>query len=180
MTRYEMIHKEKVEYEILERYKLELAELTTIGFDDVHHTREVIFPFSALLLFFLYPALKFGKEIVRIEKPLRYVLLNPLVLNHQYDSYAHVFGMGTKFITHFSDDTLLITCSYPTENILKPKKQYFRYGQRSKIGVSAAWQQHQERILDLEQKGRETVQQLSLEYFEKMMHRDDKMMLGWG
>jgi hypothetical protein len=177
ITTYEEIHKDKIEYKIHERYKREIDELTALGFGDLHFTREVTFPLSALLMFWVYLPMKFGGEIFTIEKPLRYVLLNPLLLNYQYDSYVNIFSMGVKFVTMFSDNTCLISCNYDTRQYVNPQKGVFRYSSRHKIAIHECFEQHINHIAMLEKAGHQTDEALSLPRFEESMVIDDKVLL---
>jgi len=176
MTHYEEIHKDKVEYRLQQRYHDELSALRAIGFDEVHHTREVVFPLSALCFFYLYPFLKLKGEIIQIEHPMRYVLFNPLILNYEYGTYAHVFGLGTKFMTLCTDGTLITSTTYRTVKVVKPKRKLYCYGGK-KSTIADAWGKHQQYISVLENQGHHIDLELSLPKFEQLMHRDDKAML---
>lgn len=176
MTYYQEIHKDKIEYQLQHAYRDELTQLAAVGFDEVHHTREVVFPLSALFFFPLYPYLKFKGEVVRIESPLRYVLLNPLVLNHAYATYAHVFGLGVKFMTLFTDDIMLTSANYRTVKVIKPNRKIYSYGGK-KSTIADAWEKHLTYLHGLEADGHEVDDDLSLPKFEHLMHRDDKAML---
>ncbi|MCB9460791.1 MAG: hypothetical protein H6670_14160 [Anaerolineaceae bacterium] len=177
MIRYEVIHKQKIEYRLQERYQQEIKQLEALGFHDLYHTREVVFPFSALFLLWLYPILKMNREVLQIEMPLRYVLLNPLLLNREYDTYAHVFGLGTKFATLFADNTMLITTNYSETRIVKPELKIYHYSLPKLTPLGKVWNAHIDHIADIETKGRETNSDLSIENFEKIMLRDDKALL---
>jgi hypothetical protein len=72
LTQYEAIHKSKLEYQLKERYQNEITQLEKLGFSELHFVREVTFPFSAVVLFWMYPVLKGRGEIFHIEKPLRF------------------------------------------------------------------------------------------------------------
>lgn len=176
MTYYQEIHKDKLEYDLQQRYAEELSQLETFGFDDVRHTREVVFPFSALIFFPLYPFFKYKREIFQIEAPLRFVIFNPLALNYPYGTYAHVFGLGVKFITQFTDETLLTSANYVTTRVVKPKRKLYAYG-GTPMPLSEAWKRHQGFLHELEADSCEVDTDLTLPKFEKVMHRDDKAML---
>ena len=178
MIHYQEIHKDKVEYELQQRYKDELHQLHQLGFDELHHTREVSFPFSVIPLFYVYPLLKSSREVFRIVFPLRYVLLNPLVLNREYDSYALISGIGIKIATLFTDETLLYSANYPTPTIVKPERKIYRYGTHvTKAPIEKTWIEHQQHIFDLEASGLETDSDLTLLKFEQAMRRDDKALI---
>ena len=176
MTYYQEIHKDKVEYQLQQQYDSELKILHALGFDELHHTREVVFPLSALLFCYMYPILKVKGEIVRIESPMRFVLFNPLVLNHDEATYAHVFGLGVKFMTLFTDDTILTSTNYRTVKVVKPKRKIYAYGGKHK-SVADAWTRHQTYLRELETDGHVPDYDLSLAKFEHLMHRDDKAMI---
>lgn len=176
MTYYQEIHKDKLEYQLHQSYRDELADLAQVGFDDIHHTREVVFPFSALFFCYLYPILKLKGEILRIESPLRFVLFNPLVLNHEYATYAHVFGLGVKFMTLFTDDTMLTSTTYRTVKVVKPKRKLYGYGGKNAT-IDVAWKKHMTYLRGLEAEGCIPDPDLSIPKFEYLMHRDDKAML---
>ena len=175
ISQFEEIHKEKVEYRVYESYKKEIHELETLGFDDLHITREVVFPLSALFLFWVYPALKFGGEIFTIEKPLRYVVLNPLTLNYEYDTYVHVFKMGVMFFTLFKGKGMLVSCNYVLTSYNKPKQALYRYSAKSSI--SQCFVDHKIRIAEMENAGMVTDDELSLLKFELAMAHDTKASL---
>jgi hypothetical protein len=177
ITTFEEIHKDKVEYKIHERYKREIDELQALGFDDLHFTREVTFPFSAVFLFPIYFEMKRHGETFVIEKPLRFVILNPLLLNYQYDTYVNIFTLGIKFVTMFTDNTCLISCNYDTRQYVNPKKGVFRYSSRHKMPIQECFEQHINHIAMLEKAGHQTDEALSLPRFEESMVIDDKVLL---
>jgi hypothetical protein len=177
ITQFEEIHKEKVESRIHQRYQREINQLQGLGFEELHYTRELVFPFSALFLCFIYVPLKWDGEIFNIEKPLRYVVLNPLLLNHHYDTYVHVFTMGVKFVTRFRDGTLLASCNYDTRKYIKPEKGIYRYSMPNHTDIGDCFAKHIERIEYLEGCGHETDDELTLKKFEAAMQLDDKVLL---
>lgn len=177
MTYYQEIHKDKIEYELQQKYSSELAELQSLGFDEIYHTREVVFPLSALLFPYMYPIMRLKGEVVKIESPLRFVLLYPVIFNRAYDTYAHAFGMGVKFATLFMDDTVLISTNYRSKSVIKPERKIYRYTSNKSSSITELWQQHQHRIVNIEKKGCETQPDMSMGHYERIMHRDDKAIL---
>src|SRR5688500_10342024 len=169
----EEIQKQKVEYQIYERYKTEISELQKLGFEDLQFTREVSFPFSALLMFFAYFPMRMAGEIVRVEGPLRFVLFHPLLLHHEYDTYGQAFGMGVKLLTLLEDNGVLISCNYPTTNYVNPKRGLFRYDAPSGTSIAACFEAHQNRIEMLEKSGHVVNRQLNLNNYEIVQHLDD-------
>jgi hypothetical protein len=180
VTQIEIIHKSKIGYQIQERYQKEISAVEKLGFGNMIHTREVTFPFSFLVFFWLYPYLKYKKEIFHIEKPLRYVTLAPLLFNNELDSYCGVFGLGTRFVTAFVDGIVIISCTYPFASYSKPDLKIYKYSpEEQAAAINDVWEQHQERILSIERKGFETDHLLSVDKYEEYMQRDDRAMLGY-
>lgn len=177
IAHYEEIHKAKIEYQIHERYHKEIQELETLGFHDLYFTREVTFPFSVIFMFWAYFPMKAHSEIFQIEKPFRFVLLNPLLLNRDYDCYVNIFGMGAKFVTLFQNGGVLYSCNYPTNEYFNSKKQIYRYAPRENISIAETWENHQARIEALEASGLVTDNELHLAKFERVMALEDKILL---
>lgn len=177
LAHYEEIHKSKVEQEIYERYQKEIRELETLGFHDLNFAREVTFPLSALLMFWSYFPMKAAGEIFRIEKPLRFVLLSPLLLHQEFDSYAHIFGLGTKFVTVFRNGGILYSCNYVTNKHNNTKNHIYRYSADEKEPIGETWYKHQRRIEVLEAEGLVTDSDLQLAKFERAMSVEDKILL---
>lgn len=173
----EEIQKQKVEYQIYERYKNEISEMQALGFTDLQFTREVTFPFSALLMFFTYFPMKAEGEIFRVERPLRFVLFHPLLLHHEYDSYGQAFGMGVKFLTLLEGNGVLISCNYPSTKHVNPKRGLFRYDAPKGTSVAACFEAHQNRIEMLEKSGHIVNRQLNLNNYEIVQSLDDVAQL---
>ncbi|HEX2905682.1 MAG TPA: hypothetical protein VHO69_02400 [Phototrophicaceae bacterium] len=181
LATYEPIQKSKVEYQIQDRYQREITELKTLGFRDLSYTREVFFPYSVLVFFFLYPIMRLNREIFHIEAPLRYVLLSPLLVSEAAGTYAFVFGRGVKFYTECQDGTVLLSCTFPGADDRHPESQFYGFYARAKNerAIATVWQQHQARIKQLEQAGAPALLSLSLEHFESLSQREDHALL-WG
>jgi hypothetical protein len=171
----EVIHKDKIEYRIHERYHKEISELSRLGFSNLLFTREVSFPMSSLFMFWIYPFLKFNREIVQVEQPFRYVLLNPLLIHHESNSYASVFGLGTKFVTAFTDGSVLISYTNARMSHANSNLKIVSYSPNDhEESISTTWKRHQERILSFEHKGFESDYLLSVDKYEEYMQRADR------
>lgn len=177
ITQFEEIHKGKIEYQIHERYQHEIKSLNQLGFSDLHFTREITFPLSAVFMCWAALPMKAAGEIFSVEKPFRFVLFNPLMLNYEFDTYANVFGMGVKFVTLFRGKGVLISCNYETKRYINPKKGIYRYGANPKMSIEECFSRHRSRIEKLEEDGLITDEELSLPKFERGMEYDDMVLL---
>jgi hypothetical protein len=180
LTHYQAVHKSKLEYQIKARFQTEISQLDELGFTSLHFIREITFPFSAVFLFWMYPVLKYQREIFHFEAPLRFIILQPLLLNYDFSSYCNTSSEGTKFVTRFQDGTTVISCNYQGIVFEKPNLKIFKYlPVQAGESLSTTWDSHMDRILALEQEGFETDNELSLEKFEEIVQREDRAMLGY-
>jgi hypothetical protein len=179
ITSYESIHKSKIESQIQARYQIAINDLSVLRFGNLQHVREVTFPLSVIIFFFMYPLLKRRGDIFRIESPLRFVLMHPLLFNYEYSTYVTVDGAGTTFLTLFMDDTILMTHNHHNFLIEDANKKFYKYPTRrgTTIPIMDAWQRHLSKLDEIERKGRETDDQLNIAKFEYIISRNDKMVL---
>lgn len=176
------VHKDKVEYELYLRYKTEIDSLRELGFNELHYYREVYFPFSVIPFFWIYPIYYLHGDRLGISFPLRVTGCLPVLFNYEYDSYATVTRLATSFSTRFVDNTILKTYDRNWNDQILPHKGFYAYGIHTKAirttRTAAAWQQHIEQLLTLERKGRETDSQLSIETYEAISGRSERITMG--
>jgi|GEM_PF-6716088 len=177
MTIFQQIHKNRIEFELQDRYQSELQELRNLSFGEMRHMRESGFPFSGVLLFGLYPFMKFKGEIVRIQDLFRLVVMYPVLFNREYDSFASVISKGVIFTTGFSDGSQLVSTSFPGREFVNPEKKFYRYTPEQALSIEDTWNFHRDHLLELERKSRLTVADVSVDYFEKLARRNNKALL---
>ena len=126
--RYEIIKKSKAEADIQARYAQEIKELTSLGFGEMQYVREVVFPFSALVFFWMLPVLRREKEVFSIEWPLRVVRMYPVLIHRGYATYCVITGEGVAFLTVFTDGTNLRYQNYrDVEPAYNAEYQFYLY-----------------------------------------------------
>src|SRR5690606_29504695 len=81
------------------KYQAPLQALAVLNFKDMMQMHEKSFPFSAIAYFFLYPIMLLNGEVFRIESPLRFTILYPVLVNRQHGTFAAVFSKGVTFST---------------------------------------------------------------------------------
>jgi hypothetical protein len=134
------------------RYENELSTLDRLRFDPLCVYNESLFPFSAVVWFVPLFLMLFYREVLQIRSPLRVSTNHPLLIERAHATYGLVMGLGVKFYTGFTDGTILISANFPSRQIDDRERRIYKYAASASIHV--AWQAHQERIAELQDKGK--------------------------
>jgi hypothetical protein len=163
----------QIDAKLESKYQEQLQALAPLNFKDMMQMHEKAFPFSAIALFFLYPMMLMNGEVFRVESPLRFVILYPVLVNRQYGTFAAVFSKGVTFSTAYTDGTVLSSTSFPSQEVVKPEHKIYRFAPTEALSIVDTWTLHQERYQELAAEGLETTSDFSLENFERIVHRID-------
>jgi hypothetical protein len=109
MTEYTEFRDPRLQSRVRTRYSGEMAALQALGFRQLACKLEARGPFSAVLYLPILPLMRRAEEVLVFPFPLRLAAAKVLFVHSGPPSIASCMGMGVKFYTNFSDQSLLIS-----------------------------------------------------------------------
>lgn len=155
------------------RYATEMVALKQLGFTELCFYSESIFPFSAVVLFPAWWLMRQHKEVRRLQWPLRISASYPLLVSHSHATTALVMGLGVKFYTLFADNSGLITANFNSRSGRDLDGTLVKYAAPGSI--EEIWQQHCERIAELQALGRQLRLPTTFEDYVTLSQREDSI-----
>ena len=158
MTKYTEIKDERLQLRVRARYAKDMATLERLGFRQLAFKQETRAPFSALAYLPLLPLMRRAKEVLVFPFPLRLAVANILLFHERPSAIATCMGLGVKFYTTFSDESLLISstllhhAALQAPGIQKPGSQIVRTPPGRTL--EDAWSLHIGQITQMEVSGR--------------------------
>jgi hypothetical protein len=174
---HQAIDKAKIESKLVAVFREEINHLQALGFAELYFVREIVYPWSGLLLPFMLPKLLHERNLWQVGGLLQIIFFNPLLYNEEYDSYGHIMNLGVTLVTRFTDGTALITCGYKTERLHAPEKKIHCYQLPNESPIEATWESHQQHIIKMENAGLVTDTDLSLEKYTAIIQDSDRLTL---
>lgn len=108
---YEINFDKAIADELKSRFRADISFLENLGFTFLNVFQETMWPFSLITFFPVYLIMKLSNEMIGIRPPLRVASYGIVFASPAYGTYVHVFGLGCKFYTGFTDGTWLVTNS---------------------------------------------------------------------
>ncbi len=155
------------------RYAAERAALAQLGFTELCFYSEIIFPFSAVVLFPAWWMMRQHKEVRQIRWPLRISASYPLLVSPSHATSVLVMGLGVKFYTLFADDTGLITANFNSSSGQDRDGTFVKYATPGSI--EAIWQQHGERLREAQASGKQLRAATTFEDYVALSQREENM-----
>jgi len=156
MTEYIEISDPTLQSRVMARYGAEIAILQAAGFRHLACKLERLGPFSAVLRLPVVCLMHRAREVLLFPFPLRVAAAYPLLVHSEPSSIADCMGMGVKFYSSFSDNSILISSTLESHAALQtairdPKFQVVRNPPRR--SPVEAWQSHKWRIGERQAQG---------------------------
>ena len=177
MTKYSEIKDEKLQLRVRSRYAKDMAALEAPGFRQLAFKQEARAPFSALAHLPLLPLMRRAKEVLVFPFPLRLGVANILLFHSQPSVIVSCMGLGVKFYSAFSDESLLISstlqhhAAFQVPGIQKPGSQIVRTPPGRTL--DEAWSLHQGQITQMEVGGRTNNTTSSFAYYIELSEREE-------
>lgn len=177
MTRYTEIKDEKLQLRVRARYAKDIAALEALGFRQLAFKQEARGPFSALAYLPVLALMRRAKEVLVFPFPLRLALANVLLFHPQPSAIASCMGLGVKFYTKFSDESLLISSTLPhhtafqAPGIQNPGSRIIRTPPSRTL--EEAWSLHAEQITEMQVSGRMNCTTSSFVDYIEISKRED-------
>ena len=122
-----------------------------------------------------------GNEIVQIESPLRITSFHLMYASQAYATYAYIYGLGCKFYTNFTDGAWLVS---NTQQKIKNERVIILKSNSELTSPQQVWKRHQEKISELEAKGKRLNHHMSFDTWAKLEQQFDQgsllSMIGMG
>jgi hypothetical protein len=153
------------------RYQSQIKELESLNFAYCYCDGEN-FALNRLLLIFpaiIVLVMLFTGEVMTIYEGRRLMLGFTVYASKDNSTFAHSYGLGTKFYTVFQDGTLLISKDHGDGDGYGPT---IIVNVCPKSSISDLWASHQERIGQLEAIGKVAERNISHEVYADLAHRD--------
>jgi hypothetical protein len=169
---YKLAYDKEISDELRRRFAEDIAFLEREGFRSSSLHQEIIYPFSQLIFFPIYVAMRMGNEIIKIEFPFRISSFHLTFVSQTHATYAYVYGLGCKFYTNFSDGTWLV--SNTSLDVKDDKVIVFKANPEFTLTTEFVWKRHQEKISELESQGKHLNHNVSFEAWAKLDQRFDQ------
>jgi hypothetical protein len=164
-----LIQSPAFEDRIRQRYRSEMSQLASLGFDQVFFFGE---GFSAWRLLLVFPALTL---ITMLRKREALTLMNgrvvmgyPIFAAGDKSAFAHPFALGVKFHTVFQDGTLLVSKTFAGDTV---DRSGIVVEQRE-AGIGEMWDEHQQKIRELEAAGKRVNRDISFQAYSEISRRE--------
>ena len=153
VTQDELVHDADIRRRVIRRHRDAVVALQALGFEGPVVYDERSFPLSYLLLWPLTKLMHAKGAVVRSTRFLCLTTAYPLLGHRETPTFALVSALGVKFLTGFTDGTLLLTTNTVRTEHLDAAAQYYKYvGPES---VEALWVFHQNKLEGLLKDGKE-------------------------
>jgi hypothetical protein len=158
LTRQREITDSALQSRVRARYCGEIAALQALGFHHPTFKVETLGPFSAVVQFRLARLMRRFGEVLVSPFPLRLGVANVLLFHAEPPSIVSCSGMGVKFYTDFSDDSLLISSTLQIEATfqrLTAPNPYSKIIRNPPCPTpEEAWLSHKRRAAEIEAQGK--------------------------
>jgi hypothetical protein len=157
------------EERIRRRYSSEIAQLTSLAFDQVFVFGEA---FSVFRLLLIAPAISLvlmllKREVLSLQNG-KIVCTFPIFAARDKSAFAHPFALGVKFHTAFEDGTLLISKTFVGDTQDRPG---ILVEQRN-AGIAEMWAAHKQRMQALEASGKSVSGDISFQAYSEISRRE--------
>ena len=177
MTRQTEITDSALQSQVRARYSGETAALEALGFHHPIFKVETLGPFSAVVQFRLARLMRRGGEILVSPFPLRLGVANVLLFHSEPPSIVSCSGMGVKFYTDFSDDSLLISSTIQIEatfqRLIAPNPYSKIIRNPPCPTPEEAWLSHKRRAAEIEAQGKTIRNTSSFADWVKIVKREE-------
>jgi hypothetical protein len=167
---YVQQHDLKIQSRVRHRYAGECRDLSALGFEELCFYSEQLGPYTGLFYFPMTLLMLYKGEVLgghgRFDVGGSYMLMY-----HRHPStIALPLGLGIKLYTGFTDGTLLVSTSFAS--CLQPSDDtVVKYS--SKQPADETWRQHQERIAEMEARGKQVRPAFDYERFVEMSRQEE-------
>jgi hypothetical protein len=161
-------YKQDTEEQILKKarskYRETISVLTRMGFDELCFYSEThpFFGLSFGLTGLIGNLTVLFKEVTKTRGFLSISAFYPLLVSKEYATYVHVFGLGVKFYTHFTDETSLISENFGKCHVSDEREKYYKFGEPRSI--EAAWEFHRATVDRLRSEGKKTKDNICFDF----------------
>jgi hypothetical protein len=143
-TQDELVRDTDIRRQVLRRHRDAIVALRAHGFEGPAVYDERSFPLSYLLLWPVTALMRSKGAVVRSTRFLCLTTAYPLLGHRETQTFALVSALGVKFLTGFTDGTLLLTTNTVRTEHLDAGAHYYKYvGGES---VEALWAFHRGKI----------------------------------
>ena len=172
MAIYKLAYDREITDELRRRFASDIAIIENDGFKFFGLHQEILHPFSVLVYFPIFVAMRIGNEILKIESPLRISSFHILFASPTHATYAYVYGLGCKFYTNFSDGTWLVS---NTQLEVKGDERVIVLKWDPEItSTDFIWKRHQEKVSELLAQGKLLNQRASFNTWVEIDRRFDQ------
>lgn len=147
---YREITDPNIQSRVRTRHSLKIASLQSLGFQQFVYRLEVLPPYSAISKFPII-LIMFSKEVLVFPKPARLGVAYILLTHSSPSSIAEILGLGIRFYSLFSDETLLISSTYRSQLVPGPNSRIIKNPHCQ--SVEEAWLAHKQKVAELGAQG---------------------------
>ena len=165
LTSYKLTYDKDIIDELRKRFTSEIVTIEKEGFKFSSVHQEITYPFSVLISFPVYIAMLMGGEIIQIQSPLRIASFHIMFASQTHATYTYIYGLGCKFYTNFTDGTWLVS---NTHLKIKDKTVIILESDAGVSSTDKIWERHQEKISELEAKGKHLNHHISFDTWLKL------------
>lgn len=153
VTQDALVQDSDIHQQVIQRHRDSINVLQKLGFVGLAVYDERSFPLSYLALWPMTVLMRSKGAIVRSTRFLCLTTAYPLLGHRETQTFALISSLGVKFITGFTDGTLLLTTNTVRTGHLDETVQYYKYVGPESTG--ALWLFHQDKIKVLLEEGKD-------------------------
>jgi len=155
-----------VERQSQRRYNSEIKQLTRLGFNRIFILGESRSLYGLFLIYpiYLYAVMLLNREIATVQGS-RLIFGNPVLISDDGKTYVFIMRLGLKFYTRYQDGDILLTKSFGGNTKYASNVIFQRHCDGS---VHDIFREHQNRVLQLEQVGKQAEAEVSFEAFSRI------------
>lgn len=171
MASYKLAYDKGIADELRKRLTTEIATIEKEGFHPFSLHQELIYPFSLFFFFPIYLVMRTSNELIQIQSPFRITSFHLIYTSQTEATYAYVYGLGCKFYTNFTDGTWLVS---NTHLKISNTKVIILERDLEIASTQQIWKRHQEKIFELEAKGKRLNHHISFDTWVKLEQQFDQ------
>ena len=152
------------------RFGQDIEALTRLGFRELCFYREEFGLFSSWIGLPMFLLMLFKREVVGLDMSLHVGASFILMCHNSPATIVLPMGLGIKFYSGFSDRTVLISANFPS---CAASHEAGVVKHASSMSADEAWTRHQQRVQELEHKGKALGGSTRLDQYVEWSHLEE-------
>jgi hypothetical protein len=149
---YVQVLEPELQFRVRRRFAADIAALAGLGFSDVCFYSEQMGPYSVFRQFVLFAVMLVKREVLHLCGPWQAGAAFIIMYHRDPATMAVPMGMGVKFYTGFTDQTLLISSNFNSAASPNPESKVVRHS--SRLTVDEAWKEHCRLVSEMKSGGK--------------------------